>query len=175
MLQLISFAIRDRLRMFIECMTAVCRRPPSAAARTAAADALEATPRAAGGAVLAHRVEHVLTARRLEPAVAAEEPGGAARPEQQEAVRRRTAVGQHLPRVALAACRLRQRPAARLGGTVPVYEMLQRELGAYAIAFGWGSNDEGQHAPNEFFRLKSFELGQRGYCILLEKLAEMLS
>ena len=63
---------------------------------------------------------------------------------------------------------------ARLGGTVPVYEMLQRELGAYAIAFGWGSNDEGQHAPNEFFRLKSFELGQRGYCILLEKLAEML-
>jgi len=63
---------------------------------------------------------------------------------------------------------------ARLGGTVPVYELLQRELGAYAIAFGWGSNDEGQHAPNEFWRLKSFELGQRGYCILLEKLAEML-
>ena len=31
MLQLISFAIRDRLRIFIECMTAVCRRPPSAA------------------------------------------------------------------------------------------------------------------------------------------------
>ena len=63
---------------------------------------------------------------------------------------------------------------ARLGGTVPVYELLQRELGAYAIAFGWGSNDEGQHAPNEFWRLKSFELGQRGYCILLEKLAELL-
>ncbi len=63
---------------------------------------------------------------------------------------------------------------ARLGGTVPVYEVLLRELGAHAIAFGWGCNDEGQHAPNEFLRLKSFELGQEGYCLLLEKMAEMV-
>jgi acetylornithine deacetylase/succinyl-diaminopimelate desuccinylase-like protein len=61
---------------------------------------------------------------------------------------------------------------ARLGGTVPVYEVLLRELGAHAIAFGWGCNDERQHAPNEFIRVKNFEKGQEGWCVLLEELAQ---
>jgi len=31
-------------------------------------------------------------------------------------------------------------------------------------------NDEKFHAPDEFFRLKSFELGQRAYCKILHRL-----
>ena len=45
-------------------------------------------------------------------------------------------------------------------------------LGVYTVGFGFGLNDERQHSPNEFFRLSSFERGQRGYCMLLERLAE---
>jgi acetylornithine deacetylase/succinyl-diaminopimelate desuccinylase-like protein len=33
-------------------------------------------------------------------------------------------------------------------------------------------DDEDIHSPNEFFRIASFERGQRGYVMLLEKLAE---
>ena len=35
-----------------------------------------------------------------------------------------------------------------------------------------GMNDEKFHAPNEFFRLKSFELGQRAYCKILYRLGD---
>jgi acetylornithine deacetylase/succinyl-diaminopimelate desuccinylase-like protein len=32
--------------------------------------------------------------------------------------------------------------------------------------------DENIHAPDEFFRLKSFELGRRAYCMLLQELSQ---
>ena len=50
--------------------------------------------------------------------------------------------------------------------------MFLESLGVYTVGFGFGLNDERQHSPNEFFRLSSFERGQRGYCMLLERLAE---
>jgi acetylornithine deacetylase/succinyl-diaminopimelate desuccinylase-like protein len=60
----------------------------------------------------------------------------------------------------------------REGGSVPILSLLLEHLGVYATCFGFGMNDEKFHAPNEFFRLKSFELGQRAYCKILHRLGE---
>ncbi len=60
----------------------------------------------------------------------------------------------------------------REGGSVPILSLLLEHLGAYATCFGFGMNDEKFHAPDEFFRLKSFELGQRAYCKILDRLGE---
>ncbi|MER3405305.1 MAG: dipeptidase [Chloroflexota bacterium] len=58
----------------------------------------------------------------------------------------------------------------RTGATLPVSAMFLDTLGAYTVSFGFGLEDEQFHAPNEFFRLASFERGQRAYCMLLERL-----
>jgi len=60
----------------------------------------------------------------------------------------------------------------RGGGSVPVCETFLRHLGAYTIGFGFGLLDEQVHAPNEFFRLASFERGQVAFAKLLENLGE---
>jgi acetylornithine deacetylase/succinyl-diaminopimelate desuccinylase-like protein len=83
--------------------------------------------------------------------------------------------GNRAARAALVDLLAREPYYARLGGSVPVYGDLLRELGAHAIAFGFGSNDECQHAPNEFLRLRSFDLGQRGHCLLFQHLAGLSS
>jgi len=57
----------------------------------------------------------------------------------------------------------------RTGGTVPVYRLFLDELGVYTVTFAFGLEDERLHAPNEFFRLSSFQRGQRAYCRLLEE------
>jgi acetylornithine deacetylase/succinyl-diaminopimelate desuccinylase-like protein len=59
----------------------------------------------------------------------------------------------------------------RSGGSIPVTAMFLESLGAYTVNFGFGLNDERQHSPNEFFRLKNFVRGQRAYCKLLHRLA----
>ena len=59
---------------------------------------------------------------------------------------------------------------ARMGGTIPVLSTLLKNLGAYTVNFAFGLNDECVHAPNEFFRLSSFERGQKAYGLLLEEL-----
>lgn len=60
----------------------------------------------------------------------------------------------------------------RMGGSVPICEVFRQHLGVYSISFGFGLEDEQIHAPDEFFRLASFERGQVAYARLLEKLAE---
>ena len=60
----------------------------------------------------------------------------------------------------------------RLGGSIAVCTLFLKELGAYTVSFGFAMEDEKAHAPNEFFRLSNFERGQRGYGMLLERLAE---
>jgi acetylornithine deacetylase/succinyl-diaminopimelate desuccinylase-like protein len=60
----------------------------------------------------------------------------------------------------------------REGGSVPILSLLLEHLGTYATCFGFGLNDEKFHAPDEFFRLKSFKLGQRAYCKILYRLGE---
>ncbi|MGV3724234.1 MAG: dipeptidase [Actinomycetota bacterium] len=57
-----------------------------------------------------------------------------------------------------------------VGGSVPVCELFQGILGVYTVGFGFALDDERFHAPDEFFRLSSFQRGQEGYCRLLEHL-----
>ena len=39
------------------------------------------------------------------------------------------------------------------------------------VNFAFGLKDENIHAPDEFFRINSFELGQEAYCMVLEQLS----
>jgi len=61
---------------------------------------------------------------------------------------------------------------ARSGGTIPVNALFLQYLGAYTIVFGFALKDERQHSPNEFFRLSSYDRGQKGYGMLLNRLGE---
>ncbi|MCW8985361.1 MAG: M20/M25/M40 family metallo-hydrolase, partial [Thermoanaerobaculales bacterium] len=60
----------------------------------------------------------------------------------------------------------------RSGGSLPICSHFRDILGVYSLNFAFGLEDEDIHSPNEFFRLASFEKGQRAYVMLLEKLAE---
>ena len=60
---------------------------------------------------------------------------------------------------------------ARMGGTIPVLSEFLKNLETYTVNFAFGLNDECVHAPNEFFRLSSFEKGQKGYGLLFEELS----
>jgi acetylornithine deacetylase/succinyl-diaminopimelate desuccinylase-like protein len=60
----------------------------------------------------------------------------------------------------------------RSGGTIPVNALFLEHLGAYTIVFAFGLTDERQHSPNEFFRLSSYERGQKAYGMLLKRLGE---
>jgi acetylornithine deacetylase/succinyl-diaminopimelate desuccinylase-like protein len=60
----------------------------------------------------------------------------------------------------------------RSGGSIPICGLFLEHLNAYTVNFGFGNDDEGAHAPNEFYRLSSFELGQKAYCKLLFQLAK---
>jgi acetylornithine deacetylase/succinyl-diaminopimelate desuccinylase-like protein len=55
----------------------------------------------------------------------------------------------------------------RTGGTVPVLAMFLEHLGAHSVSFGFSLKDERIHAPNEFFRLASFERGPIAFARLL--------
>ena len=59
----------------------------------------------------------------------------------------------------------------RVGGSIPVMTTLLDVLGVHAVMFGFSHDDENLHAPNEFFRLDAFRLGQTAYGRLLERLA----
>lgn len=61
----------------------------------------------------------------------------------------------------------------RTGGSVPIYELFQTHLGQYCLTFAFGLNDENLHAPNEFFRLESFDRAKSAYCMLLHELAQL--
>ncbi len=58
----------------------------------------------------------------------------------------------------------------RLGGTIPVAELFQRELGADMLFFAWGMPDNRVHAPNESYRLEDFRTMARAYVRLLPRL-----
>ncbi|MFO7737731.1 MAG: dipeptidase [Desulfatiglandaceae bacterium] len=58
----------------------------------------------------------------------------------------------------------------RMGGTIPANALFLQHLRAYTIVFAFGLQDERQHSPNEFFRLSSYDRGQRAYGLLLRRL-----
>jgi acetylornithine deacetylase/succinyl-diaminopimelate desuccinylase-like protein len=62
----------------------------------------------------------------------------------------------------------------RMGGTIPANALFLQILGAYTLVFAFGLEDELQHSPNEFFRLSSYERGQKAYGMLLNRLGEEL-
>ena len=45
------------------------------------------------------------------------------------------------------------------GGTVPVAEQFVSELGIWCLYFAFGEPDNGLHAPNEFYRVKTLQQG----------------
>jgi acetylornithine deacetylase/succinyl-diaminopimelate desuccinylase-like protein len=57
-----------------------------------------------------------------------------------------------------------------MGGTIPANALFLEHLKAYTIIFAFGLPDERQHSPNEFFRVSSFERGQKAYGMLLHRL-----
>jgi acetylornithine deacetylase/succinyl-diaminopimelate desuccinylase-like protein len=59
----------------------------------------------------------------------------------------------------------------RTGGTIPICGIMKKYLGVSTVNFAFGLKDERTHAPDEFFRLSSFERSQKAYCLLLEELA----
>jgi len=63
----------------------------------------------------------------------------------------------------------------RMGGTIPANALFLQYLQVYTIVFAFGLHDECQHSPNEFFRLSSYERGQKAYGMLLNRLGEELS
>lgn len=60
----------------------------------------------------------------------------------------------------------------RTGGSIPVCELFLTHLGAYTVGFAFGLDDEQIHAPNEFYRLSSFQRGPVAYGKLLHRLAQ---
>lgn len=58
----------------------------------------------------------------------------------------------------------------RVGGSIPVMTTLLETLGVHAVMFGFSHGDENLHAPNEFFRLDAFRMGQTAYGRLFERL-----
>lgn len=60
----------------------------------------------------------------------------------------------------------------RTGGSIPICGLFLDHLNAYTVNFAFALEDEGAHAPNEFFRISSFNLGQTAYCKLLYELAD---
>jgi acetylornithine deacetylase/succinyl-diaminopimelate desuccinylase-like protein len=62
----------------------------------------------------------------------------------------------------------------RTGGTIAANALFLKILGAYTIIFAFGLEDELPHSPNEFFRLSSYDRGQKAYGMLLNRLGEKL-
>jgi len=58
----------------------------------------------------------------------------------------------------------------RLGGTLPVAEYFQKELGLDIVFLAWSMPDEHLHGPDEFFRLENFDRGLRVYADLFQRL-----
>ena len=61
---------------------------------------------------------------------------------------------------------------ARMGGSIPVCGIFLSALNAYSVNFAFGLMDENVHAPDEFFRLSSFERGQKAYGMMLTRLGQ---
>ena len=61
---------------------------------------------------------------------------------------------------------------ARAGGSIPITSIFKELLGMEAMTFGLAMPDEDVHAPNEFFRLSSFDEGLRTWPMLFSELGK---
>jgi len=58
-----------------------------------------------------------------------------------------------------------------LGGTLPISGMIKQGLGLETVTLSYAIADENIHAPNEFFRLSSFDEGLAAWTLLLLELS----
>jgi len=58
-----------------------------------------------------------------------------------------------------------------VGGTLPISAMVKQQLGLETVMLSYAIADENIHAPNEFFRLTSFDDGLRAWARVLPELA----
>jgi len=63
--------------------------------------------------------------------------------------------------------------ATRGGGSIPITAIFKEMLGMDSMTFGLAMPDEDVHAPNEFFRLASFDEGLRTWPMLLTELGKL--
>jgi acetylornithine deacetylase/succinyl-diaminopimelate desuccinylase-like protein len=59
-----------------------------------------------------------------------------------------------------------------VGGTLPISAMIKQHLGLETVMLSYAIADENIHAPNEFFRLASFDDGLKAWACALVRLAE---
>jgi acetylornithine deacetylase/succinyl-diaminopimelate desuccinylase-like protein len=57
-----------------------------------------------------------------------------------------------------------------MGATLPIGAIFSKFLGVGTIFFSFSTSDEDFHAPNEFFRLENFRIGQIAWARLFERL-----
>lgn len=57
----------------------------------------------------------------------------------------------------------------RMGATLPMTDIMMRELGVDTVMFSFSTSDEDYHAPNEFFRLSSLDEGLTAWVKLLRR------
>jgi acetylornithine deacetylase/succinyl-diaminopimelate desuccinylase-like protein len=60
----------------------------------------------------------------------------------------------------------------RMGATLPMTDIMARELGVHTVMFSFATSDEDYHAPNEFFRLSSLDDGLTAWVRLLRKVGQ---
>jgi acetylornithine deacetylase/succinyl-diaminopimelate desuccinylase-like protein len=61
-----------------------------------------------------------------------------------------------------------------MGATIPIGGIFRRTLGIETVFFSFSTADEDYHAPNEFFRLKSFRDGLVAWARVLDAIGERL-
>jgi len=61
----------------------------------------------------------------------------------------------------------------RAGGTIPISAIFREMLGIDTMTYGLAMPDEDVHAPNEFFRLSSFDEGLKSWPLLLSELGKL--
>jgi acetylornithine deacetylase/succinyl-diaminopimelate desuccinylase-like protein len=71
---------------------------------------------------------------------------------------------------ALRAAYGRDPVRVRVGGTLPVADLVRRVLGTWLVFFAFGEPDNLVHAPNEFLRLQTFDRGTRAYVRFFDEL-----
>lgn len=59
----------------------------------------------------------------------------------------------------------------RLGGTLPLCALMKQYLGIDTVAMSFSTGDEDYHAPNEFFRLSSFDRGLKAWVAVFPEIA----
>ena len=73
---------------------------------------------------------------------------------------------------AIAATFGREPVFRRNGGSIPVAEMFEQQLGLTVVLMGFTNPDDHAHSPNESMVMANYETGIRTICLLWDMLGE---